>query len=359
MIDCNIEVYLVVSLFVRDICKEKNIKMNNKRKLKWGIIGVGNIANKMADALKITPNNLLYAVASKTPSKARIFADKYGVENAYSYQEIVSSKEIDIIYVATTHNFHFDNAKLALEHGKHVLIEKAFTVNAKEARELVRIAREKNLFLMEAIWTRFLPSVKLLKEKIRDHEIGDVKQISIAYGGFVGPDYEKRLKDPALAGGVSLDMGIYAISFVCYLLGELPTDIKSMTRFGEMGADEISNYMFQFPSKCLTSICTSYNLKMTNEAIIYGTKGYITFPEFGAGQRFTIFKHEGTNDIKDTKDVLEKNHDNGFIYQVKEVARCIREGKLESKIIPLDETISIMEIIDKMREEWGFIYPFE
>ena len=333
--------------------------MNINQRLKWGIIGVGNIANKMADALKLTPNNQLYAVASKTPSKARVFADKYGVENVYSYQEIVNSREIDIIYVATTHNFHFDNAKLALNHGKHVLIEKAFTVNANEARELVRIAQEKSLFLMEAIWTRFLPSVKLLKEKIRNHEIGDVKQINIAYGGFVGPDYEKRLRDPALAGGVTLDMGIYAISFACYLLGELPTDIKSMTRFGDMGADEISNYMFRFPSKCLTNISTSYNLKMTNEAIIYGTKGFITFPEFSAGQRFTIFKHEGTNIIKDTIDVLEKNHDNGFIYQVEEVARCIREGKLESNIIPLKETIGIIKIMDKMREEWGFIYPFE
>ena len=333
--------------------------MNINQRLKWGIIGVGNIANKMADALKLTPNNQLYAVASKTPSKARVFADKYGVENVYSYQEIVNSREIDIIYVATTHNFHFDNAKLALNHGKHVLIEKAFTVNANEARELVRIAQEKSLFLMEAIWTRFLPSVKLLKEKIRNHEIGDVKQINIAYGGFVGPDYEKRLRDPALAGGVTLDMGIYAISFACYLLGELPTDIKSMTRFGDMGADEISNYMFRFPSKCLTNICTSYNLKMTNEAIIYGTKGFITFPKFSVGDRFTIFKHEGTNDIKDTIDVLEKNHDNGFIYQVEEVARCIQQGKLESNIIPLNETIGIMEVMDKMREEWGFIYPFE
>jgi predicted dehydrogenase len=201
--------------------------------------------------------------------------------------------------------------------------------------------------------------VKLLKEKIRNLEIGDIKQINIAYGGFVGSDYEKRLKDPALAGGVTLDMGIYAISFVCYLLGELPTDIKSMTRFGDMGADEISNYMFRFPSKCLTNICTSYNLKMKNEAIIYGTKGFITFPEFSAGQRFTTFKHEGTNDIKDTIDVLEKNHDNGFIYQVEEVARCIQEGKLESNIIPLNETIGIMEVMDKMRKEWDFIYPFE
>jgi predicted dehydrogenase len=333
--------------------------MNNTQKVKWGIIGAGNIAKTMANAIKIAPNCQLCAVASKTPSKARKFADENGIENAYTYQKIVNSGEIDIIYVATTHNFHFDNARLALEHGKHVLIEKPFTVNAKEARELVRIAREKNLFIMEAMWVRFLPSLKSLKNKIQNHEIGEVKVFNISFGGFVSPEYEKRLNDPALAGGVTLDMGIYPISFVCYLLGELPIDIKSMTRFSDLGVDEISNYMFQFPTGCLANISTSYNLKMRNEAKIYGAKGFIEFPQFGAGERFTIFRHEGTNKIKETIEVLENNHSNGFIYQVEDVVRCIQEGKLESKIMPLNETIGIMEVMDKMRGEWGFSYPFE
>jgi predicted dehydrogenase len=333
--------------------------LNNAQKVKWGIIGAGNIAKTMANAIKIAPNCQLCAVASKTPSKARKFADENGIENAYTYQKIVNSGEIDIIYVATTHNFHFDNARLALEHGKHVLIEKPFTVNAKEARELVRIAREKNLFIMEAMWVRFLPSLKSLKNKIQNDEIGEVKVFNISFGGFVSPEYEKRLKDPALAGGVTLDMGIYPISFVCYLLGELPIDIKSMTRFSDLGVDEISNYMFQFPAGCLANISTSYNLKMRNEAKIYGAKGFIEFPQFGAGERFTIFRHEGTNKIKETIEVLENNHSNGFIYQVEDVVRCIQEGKLESKIMPLNETIGIMEVMDKMRGEWGFSYPFE
>jgi predicted dehydrogenase len=209
------------------------------------------------------------------------------------------------------------------------------------------------------MWVRFLPSLKSLKNKIQNHEIGEVKVFNISFGGFVSPEYEKRLKDPALAGGVTLDMGIYPISFVCYLLGELPIDIKSMTCFSDLGVDEISNYMFRFPSGCLANISTSYNLKMRNEAKIYGSRGFIEFPQFGAGERFTIFKHEGTNKIKDTIEVLEKNHSNGFIYQVEEVVRCIQEGKLESKIMPLNETIGIMEVMDKMRGEWGFSYPFE
>jgi len=333
--------------------------MQESKILNWGIIGAGQIANTMVDALKISPNNFLYAVASKTPEKAKAFAEKHSVEHAFSYDEIVNCKKIDVIYVATTHNFHFENARLALEHGKHVLIEKPFTVNTKEASKLVKIAREKKLFLMEAIWTRFLPVVQEMKKKIANGEIGEVKQITVSFGGFVKPKYEKRLKAPALAGGVTLDMGIYPISFVCYLLGEIPSEIKSMARFSDLGVDEIANYVFRFPSGCLTTISTSYNLKMANEAIIYGSKGFITFPEFPAGKQFTISKHEGTNEIQETSNFQEERPLPGFIFQVEEVARCIRAGELESKVIPLNETIAIMELMDTMRAEWGFKYPFE
>lgn len=212
---------------------------------------------------------------------------------------------------------------------------------------------------MEAIWTRFLPSIIELKSKITNNEIGEVKQINISFGGFVLPQYDKRLKDPALAGGVTLDMGIYPISFVCFLLGELPVNIKSMTRFSDLGVDELSNYLFHYPSGCFANISASYNLKMKKEATIYGSEGFIEFPEFVAGEQFTIHKHNGTNDILESVEVVEKSKANGFIYQVEEVVSCVREGKLESAIIPLEETIGIMEVMDKMRKEWGFVYPFE
>ena len=146
--------------------------MKTGKKLKWGIMGAGIIARKMADALELSSLNQLYAIASKTPEKARLFANEFKIGHSLSYEEIVSTKEIDVIYVATTHNFHFENAKLALEHGKHVLVEKAFTVNAKEARELAKIAQESKLFLMEAIWVRFLPSLIKLKNIVHNKEIG-------------------------------------------------------------------------------------------------------------------------------------------------------------------------------------------
>jgi dihydrodiol dehydrogenase / D-xylose 1-dehydrogenase (NADP) len=273
--------------------------MSNK-KLRWGIIGAGIIAEKLADALNLDPDSKLLAIASKSKERAESFAGKNNVPKVYSYEEIVNDKEIDVIYVATTHNFHFENARLALEHGKHVLVEKAFTINAREAEKLAEIAKEKNLFLMEAIWVRFLPSYKRLKKMLMEGSVGEVKQINISFGNFVPPMYKKRLTDPNLAGGVTLDMGIYPISFVCYMLDELPSEVNSMTRFSSSGVDEISNYLFKFPSGCMTTINTSFNLGMKRTAYIYGSKGYIEFPEFQFGEKFFLHTHEGTNEIKST-----------------------------------------------------------
>lgn len=329
------------------------------KKLNWGIIGAGIIAEKMADALHQNKDSELLAVASKSIDRAQNFSEKNNVPIACSYEKIVNNNDIDIIYVATTHNFHFKNAKLALEHGKHVLVEKAFTVNAPEAETLAKIAENRKLFLMEAIWVRFLPSYKLLKKILADSRIGEVKQINVSFGNFVPPMYEKRLTDPYLAGGVTLDMGVYPINFVCYMLGELPSEVKSMTRFNNSGVDEISDYMFKFPSGCMVTINTSFNLGMKRTAMIYGSKGYIEFPEFQSGEKFFINTHNGTNEIKSTEEIVEKNQENGFIYQVEEVVNCIRDGKIESSVIPIKETVDIMKLMDGMRDEWGFRYPFE
>ena len=212
---------------------------------------------------------------------------------------------------------------------------------------------------MEAIWVRFLPSYKLLRENLTEGIIGEIKQINITFGRFIPPKYEKRLNDPNLAGGVTLDMGIYPISFVCYMLGELPQKVKSASSFSTSNVDETANYLFKFPSGCLTTINTSFNLYLNNNAVIYGTKGYIEYPDFQEGERFFIHKHSGENTISSVEKIVEKNHKNGFIYQVEEVVNCIQDGATESSIIPIQETIDIMKLMDGMREEWGFKYPFE
>lgn len=332
--------------------------MENKS-IKWGILGAGHIAHKLAEAVIATAGVELVAVASNTPGKAQLFASKYGIDAYENYPELAERRDIDVIYVATTHNFHYENTLLALKCGKHVLVEKPFTVNAKQARGLIQLAREEKLFLMEAIWVRFLPSIRKLKTLIQSGVIGDIRHMDISFGGYTQAKYMGRLMDPNLAGGVTLDMGIYPITFANFLLGELPLDVRSFCVISETGVDELATYQFKYSSNCLVSIGLSFNLLTKNQALIYGTKGYIEFPYFQQGSSFTVFTHNGTSEIASQNTVTETHHDNGFVYQVIEVAECIRAGKLESPSIPLEETCATMALMDSMRASWGLKYPCE
>lgn len=330
-----------------------------EKQINWGILGAGVIAAKLADAVQKHGGSRLAAVASKSPDRSRAFAERFDIPKALSYDEIVVDSEVDIIYVATTHNYHFENAKLALNAGKPVLMEKPFTVNAAEAKELVELARRKGLFLMEAIWVRFLPSLINLKRLLAEGAIGELKQAVVTFGNFAPPQFEARLKDINLAGGVTIDMGIYPISVVSYLLGETPADIRSFAGFSSGGVDELADYLFRFPSGSMAQISTSFTLKMESAARIYGTKGYIEFSPFPAGPGTRLFRHDGTNEILAEEDLTVDQAENGFIYQVAESVRCLKEGLTESPIISLDETVALMEVMDRMRKEWGFRYPFE
>jgi predicted dehydrogenase len=327
--------------------------------LRWGIIGAGLIAHKLADAVNIDPNSTLVAVASKSAKRAQSFASQYGIEGTDDYAALASRSDIDVIYIATTHNFHYENALLALQHKKHLLIEKPFTVNAQQAQELIELARQNGCFLMEAIWVRFLPSMIRLKQILQSGIIGDIRLFNISFGGIAQAQYLPRLTDPQLAGGVTLDMGIYPITFVNYLLDAKPTASKSFCRFAATGVDELATYQLQYESGCIASINTSFNLLTRMEAMIYGSLGYVEFPHFQQGNTFTVHIHNGTRDIERSDTITEQNHGNGFIYQVAEVVRQIRAGKLESDIIPLSETLATMQLMDNLRAEWGFRYPFE
>lgn len=328
-------------------------------KLRWGIIGAGNIARKLADAVLLDDSSELVAVASKALERSTPFAESYNIDACADYQALVARDDVDVVYVATTHNFHYENALLALKHDKHVLVEKPFTVNAKEAQALVDVAAERGLFLMEAIWVRNLPSMVGLKQLLKDGIIGEIKLFNISFGGFASPAYIQRLTRPELAGGVTLDMGIYPITFINFLLDELPEVSRSLCRFSDTGVDELATYMFKYPGGCMANVNTSFNLLTKSEAMIYGANGFIEFPAFQQGRSFTVHIHNGTRDIISTETVSTDNHENGFIYQVAEVAKQIRAGKLQSDIIPLEETVATMKLMDSMRHEWGLRYPFE
>lgn len=328
------------------------------RPIRWGILGAGIIAHKLADAVHQDPDSQLVAVASRTPAKAAAFAEEVGIEGA-SYEALLSRDDIDVVYVATTHNFHYDNTRLALEHNKPVLVEKPFTVNADQAAGLIELARERGLFLMEAIWTRFLPAQAELQKRLAEGLIGQIKHLTLSFGAFVPPHFENRLKDPNLAGGVTLDMGIYPLTFANFLLGERPSEVRSMATFGATGVDELAGYLLRYPSGATASISTSCSLKMKQEAVIYGGEGYVEFPDFQQGSRYRHYRHDGGNQV-DAGEPHEREHNpNGFVYQVAEVVRCLRAGERESPVIPLDETLAMMRLMDGMRADWGFRYPFE
>jgi dihydrodiol dehydrogenase / D-xylose 1-dehydrogenase (NADP) len=330
----------------------------NSPPVRWGIIGAGIIAHVLADAVTRNPDSRLIAVASRSPDKAADFAARYAID-ACSYEALVARDDIDVVYVATTHNAHFDNAMLALAHGKHLLVEKPFMVNARQARAVVQSAREKRLFVMEAMWTRFLPGTRRLQEVLTSGRLGEIKHLELRFGVFISERFETRLSTPELAGGVTLDIGIYPISLACHVLGELPSEVKALAQFSDPRVDERIACALAFPGGTTAVISASYRLAMTPQMMIYGTRGMVDYPHVQNCPAFKVLIHEGTNEIKAVENVSTEHADNGFVYQVAEVVRCLRGGYRESDIMPLDESIGIMAVMDQMRHQWNFSYPFE
>jgi predicted dehydrogenase len=327
--------------------------------IRWGILGAGNIADKLARAVDADPNSELMACASRTPGKAKAFAKGRGIDAHADYESLLRREDIDVVYVATTHNFHVECTRLALEYDKPVLLEKPFTVNAHEAAELIRLARQRQLFLMEAIWTRYLPAVQALKQCIQEGYIGELRHATVSFGGFAPPHYLPRLVDPALAGGVTLDMGIYPISLLCYVTGERPSEIQAQGQLSDSGVDEVAAYHFRFPGGATASVSTSFQLKMKQEAMFYGRDAYIEYPNFQSGPSFRLNRHKGGPEVLETEEYQYEQDDNGFVYQVAEVVRCLRSGKLESEQIPWQESLEIMAVMDEIRAQLGVKYPFE
>ncbi len=259
-----------------------------KGRLNWGIMGAGIIADKMARAVEGADRCTLTAVGSKSPERARIFAERHPTATPCTYEELAARTDIDVVYVATTHNFHFENIAAALKAGKHVLAEKPITVNAAEIRKLKKTANERGLFLMEGMWTRCLPAVKALKQNLQEGAIGEVKAAQISFGNNAPDRYRNRLESPELAGGVTLDMGVYPISVACHLMGSLPEKVQSMAHICESGVDDTAHYLLRFSAGRFASLSASFNLKKDNVAHIYGTKGRITMPDFHQGDHFEI-----------------------------------------------------------------------
>ncbi|MDF2614033.1 MAG: oxidoreductase domain protein [Clostridia bacterium] len=324
-------------------------------KIRWGIIGAGNISNTFAKAVCTLPNAELTAVAARKLDAAEEFAREYGIPKAYgSYLEIVQDDEIDAIYIATPHSHHYEHMMLCLTHGKHVLCEKAFTVNEQLSRKVIEFAKEKKLMLMEAFWTRFLPMTLKVREIISEGVIGEIKAIQTNFGfDLTHLGFASRVFDLTLAGGALLDVGVYAVNSATMYLGNEPTGITCVGKKGPTGADFKNSIILEYGDKIAT-LSSSIDTKYANNQLIFGTKGMIEVPEFWQCQRAIITKeHEESYEISLPHDV------NGFEYEISHFTECVLSGKAESDNMTFENTLAIAKITDECRKQMDLIYPFE
>jgi predicted dehydrogenase len=326
-----------------------------ERTINWGIIGCGRIAQKFTDALSVVSNTKLLAVASQTPGKALEFAKNNNVTKWYdNYEALAMDKDIDAIYIANTHNFHKEAAIICLKNKKAVLCEKPLTINANDTQVLIDIAKKENAFLMEAMWTRFHPSILIIKGLLNDGIIGDVKVVKADFGIVTQYGTAGRHLNKDLAGGALLDIGIYPITMAYIIFGTDPSEIASTALIGNTDVDETSSYLFQYLTGQIAVLSASVILYMPHIATIYGTKGRITIPDFFHAEHFTIHI-----DGKKDKELKYPFLCNGYEYEIMEVNECIRKGKKESDIMPLKETLRIMKTMDALRTQWGLKYMGE
>ena len=323
------------------------------KKIRWGIAGPGNIANKFAKAVKNVEGAELAAVASRSAENGNAFAKKYGIENVFvGYEEMAKSDAVDAVYISTPHPFHKPCAEIFLKAKKHVLCEKPLCVNAKEAEALKKCAAENGVFLMEAMWTRFLPAVHEARRILRSGEIGKPSGLSADFCYGLPPEEDPKLFDNKMAGGSLLDVGIYPLHFAAFLFGSEPESIYS-TAHVDYDVDCHINMVLKYSGGEICSLSSAITTEKPDTAYIYGTDGYIRIPHFYGATELVVVKNGEETRIE--KPCIGA----GFEEEIIEASNCIREGKTESDNLPLDESIRILKIMDAFRKQNGIYYPFD
>jgi predicted dehydrogenase len=308
--------------------------------IRWGIIGTGGISSTFAADLGLTDSGTVAAVGSRREGTAEEFAARFGIPNAHvGYDALVADPEVDAVYVGTPHPMHHEDALLALRAGKHVLVEKPFTMNAAEAEELVAEARARGLFLMEAMWTRFLPHIAAIRRLLADGALGEIVNVSADHGQWFAEDPAFRLFAPELGGGALLDLGIYPVSFASFVLGE-PSRVVALADPAFTGVDAQTSILLGYPSGAHAVLTCTLRAKSPTRAAIVGTEARIEIEgDFYAPGAFLVGSRGETQRV-------EIPHEGGLRYEADEVARCVGEGLLESPLMPLDETVAIMRTMD-------------
>ncbi len=320
--------------------------------VRWGILGTGRIADRFIVDLKKVPGAEALAVASRSYTRAEFFAAKHHIPQIYSsYEELVKDPEIDVIYIATPHNFHKEHTLLCLTNGKHVLCEKPFAVNAKEARQMIAYAREKNLFLMEAMWSRFNPVYQRAMQWVNEGLIGEVRMLKADFGFRTAWQPEGRLLNPALAGGSILDVAVYPLALASHLFGLKPVAIQALAHVGASGVDEQAGIALKYANGQLAVLSSAIRTRIPNQALILGTEGLIWLPVFWRARLAVLWRSRKMPRI--TWGGI------GYQYEAAEVGSCLSQNKIESTLMPLAESLAIVEIMDQIREKIGMQYPGE
>jgi len=319
-------------------------------KIRWGIVGPGNMAHKFADALKILEDGVLCAVASRSKKSAEGFGEEYGIskDSCYgSYEELSKDVNIDAVYVALPNVYHKEISILFLQNGKAVLCEKPIAMNEQETREVIKVARDNKMFFMEAMWTRFLPIYEQISSWIDHGLIGEVRMFQGDFGisRYLSPGGLKL--NHALGGGALLDIGIYPISLCHYLFNEIPSGVKSIASIGETGVDVQTSVNLGFASGKVAAICCSLNAVTPGLGHIMGTKGRITLPQYWKCENAVLC----CDDKEEEVNIPHKC--NGYEFEIQEVMNCIKSGKLESDRMKWNESIEVMNTIDLIRTEWN------
>lgn len=321
------------------------------KKLKWGILGPGSIARDFAQALNRV-NGEVYAVASRNKERAEKFARENNVKKAYeSYDEIIKDENIDVVYIATPHSNHYEYIIKSLNNNKHVLCEKAITVNERELEEALKIAREKNLVLEEAMTLFHMPLYEKVIKKINKKDLGKVNMVQVSFGSFKEYDENNRFFNLDLAGGALLDIGTYALSFARYFLSSMPEEILSTVKKAKTGVDEESGIILKTKEDEIATISLAFRSKMPKRGIVSCDNGFITINNFPRANKATI------NYLDGAVEVIECGEEEKALdYEVIFMEERIKENKESNSI---DLTYDVTKIMNKVRKDWGILYPFE
>lgn len=322
--------------------------------MKIGVLGTGAIVQKVTQTLQQMKQVECYAIASRTSERAEIAAKELGYTKAYgSYEELVADPEVELVYIGTPHSRHFQDMKLCITHGKPVMCEKSFTMNSKQAREIQSLAAEKGVFVAEAIWTRYMPSRQIIQELLDGGAIGKVSILTANLSYIIS--HKERIMKPELAGGALLDVGVYGVNFALMHFGTEIERIESSVQLTETGVDAMESITLFYNDGRMAVLTHGIYGRSDRKGIFYGDQGYMVVENINNPQSVTLY------DVDDNlvKQIVFPEQISGYEYQFEECVELIQEGAIESVSMPLSDTITMMEVMDELRQQWGIKYPGE